>query len=233
MGFKSQIFTASGNFTVPPGVSFVWMMAQGSGGAGAGNRSDITNSTQAGGGGEFVNMLPIAVNPGDVLAVTVGAGGVSVPATSGGNGGTTSFNGFNLLGGIGGGFFVFGGFAFGGGPNGAGGSASFGDNGAAGTAESPCHFGGASSGAQGGNTNAGNSGQMIGQWVTAGGIQSAPQQVGGTGGSSILGAGGVGGATGAGSNGGIGSGGGGAASIVTIKGGDGGDARVVISWIAR
>ncbi|MGE0768958.1 MAG: glycine-rich domain-containing protein [Hyphomicrobiaceae bacterium] len=91
-----QVFTASGTFTVPDGITQVAVDVWGAGGAG-GASSDGTGlaagSAGAGGGaGGYARKL-VTVTPGDVIAVTVGAGGagVSNAAVTGGAGGTSSF----------------------------------------------------------------------------------------------------------------------------------------------
>jgi hypothetical protein len=73
---KIQTFTASGTFTVPDGVYtlFVTMCAAG-GGRYMATYSGYTYGG-GGGGGYFVNY-PLAVTPGDVLTITIGAGGTS------------------------------------------------------------------------------------------------------------------------------------------------------------
>ena len=82
-----QAFTASGNFTVPAGVFRVRVTCTGGGGAGSGT------TTSGGGGGGSAGQTAIGwhdVTPGQVIVVTVGAGGTATGGT-GNNGGTSSF----------------------------------------------------------------------------------------------------------------------------------------------
>lgn len=83
---NSSTFTTSGTFTVPAGVFNVTMIGGGGGGGGGGG----SNSPDAGGqGGCGVNpsTFTIQVTPGEVLNVTIGAGGsggaFSVDGTNG------------------------------------------------------------------------------------------------------------------------------------------------------
>lgn len=73
---KKQTFTSSGTFTVPEGVYTLFVTMCG----GGGGRSvmGVGGYTYGGGGagGYYINY-PLAVTPGDVLTITVGAGGTS------------------------------------------------------------------------------------------------------------------------------------------------------------
>lgn len=85
---NGEVFTASGNFTVPAGVSRVRIRAWGAGGGGGG----ITGNAAGGGGGGEYREGWFNVVPGAVHAVTIGAGGAggtSAP-TAGTAGGSTS-----------------------------------------------------------------------------------------------------------------------------------------------
>lgn len=125
-----QLFTSSGTFTVPAGITQVWvtMCGGGGGGAGGGNGS----GTSGGGSGGWYYMQPITVTSGQLIAVTVGNGGSAGAANSnGGTGGTTSFGSFlSATGGEGGrntssnGLYVGG---SGGIPNGQNGGSPLGD----------------------------------------------------------------------------------------------------------
>lgn len=100
----SQLFVASGTFTVPSGVSSVWATIIGGGGGGGGGQyvSNIHYGGSDGGfGGQWCGR--ISVTPGQVEPVTVGQGGVG--NNSGGNGGSgtaSSFAGVIAGGGAGG-----------------------------------------------------------------------------------------------------------------------------------
>lgn len=68
----SQLFTSSGHFTVPEGVFSVQVTVVGAGGSGA-------NGQTNGGGGYAGGVVTttVAVSPGQVIPVTVGAGGIA------------------------------------------------------------------------------------------------------------------------------------------------------------
>lgn len=122
LGFSgSQIFTASGTFTPPAGVSYYVVDAI-AGGAGGGQGGITGTSSGGGGGARAIRIIPASQVTGPVT-VTVGAGGTGATGTgsTGGNGiagGNSSFGSFftvygggpgagantsNLLGGGGGG----------------------------------------------------------------------------------------------------------------------------------
>jgi hypothetical protein len=101
-GFSSmQIFTSSGNFVVPNGVTMVRVELTGGGGAGGYHES--MPSGGGGAGGKVIGIITGLVG-GQVIPVAVGAGGAaaSSPGT-GGDGGTTAFVNFQAFGGAGGG----------------------------------------------------------------------------------------------------------------------------------
>ena len=89
-------FSASGTFQVPAGVTTLTAYVLGAGGGARGDWSS------AGGGGGAAKRT-FSVTPGDVIAFTVGAGGIGT--TSGGSGSTDggdtrlSYGGFTLIGG--------------------------------------------------------------------------------------------------------------------------------------
>lgn len=82
----SQIFTSSGTFTVPSGVTSVRVSMCGGGGAG-GYNSGGSSGTWRGGGGAGGSVLeePVAVTPGSTISITIGSGGNGAvsPSTSG------------------------------------------------------------------------------------------------------------------------------------------------------
>lgn len=63
-----QIFTSSGTFTVPGGVTSVRVLCVGGGGGGA-------SGHQGGGGSGYVSANTVSVTPGQTITVTVGQGG--------------------------------------------------------------------------------------------------------------------------------------------------------------
>lgn len=90
-----KAFTASGEWTVPAGVRSINIHCTGGGGAGYYTRSSYSNNAAAGGGGGggyTAYKKSIAVTPGQVIAVVVGAGSTSTTLGSleAGCGGTSS-----------------------------------------------------------------------------------------------------------------------------------------------
>lgn len=83
---KSTLFTATGTFLVPIGVTEVYIEACGGGGGGGGSLdqggSTSTMGSGGGGGASYVGYMPVA--GGSVLSITVGAAG------SGGTSGSTT-----------------------------------------------------------------------------------------------------------------------------------------------
>lgn len=91
-GLGIQRFTANGSFTVPEGVTKIWLSGcAGGGGGGAcpGGTSATASGGGGGGAGQPVIRFPVSVTPGQVIPVVIGAAGVggngAVLATSGGN----------------------------------------------------------------------------------------------------------------------------------------------------
>jgi hypothetical protein len=125
-----QRVTASGNFTVPVGVTTIWVSGcagGGGGGGGSGNSGGQSLGVGGGGGGgggagQSIIRVPFTVTPGQVIAVTIGAAGAAGAA-----GGNTVIGALQTL--TGGGAGATGGFVIsntiaGGGPGGLGGSGS-------------------------------------------------------------------------------------------------------------
>jgi hypothetical protein len=114
---NSQAFTSSGTFTVPAGVTTVYVTACG-GGGGGGSGGVYVNTSPArvgGNGGRGGNSVPcyrekVTVTAGASITVTIGTGGSAGTAktnngsgNNGGNGGTTSFGALlTVAGGLGG-----------------------------------------------------------------------------------------------------------------------------------
>jgi hypothetical protein len=110
-----QRFTSSGSYTVPAGVTTVWVSM--CGGGGGGNGYQAAAGCNGGGGANAVISNPLTVIPGSTHSITIGVGGIGTTYTiTGGNGGSSSFG--SLLTTAGG----FGGAALSGGGGGAGGS---------------------------------------------------------------------------------------------------------------
>ncbi|WNO06052.1 hypothetical protein [Rhodoferax mekongensis] len=133
-GFSNlQVFTASGTFTVPAGVTTAKVTVVGGGGGGGGSSGGI--GFGGGGGGASVRIVT-GLTPGGTVAVTVGAGGAAGGVNSaGGGGGTSSFGAFCSATGGGGGSTsggtgcAFGGLGSGGSLNMRGGTGGFGTSG--------------------------------------------------------------------------------------------------------
>jgi hypothetical protein len=92
-GFSTlQVFTASGSFVVPSGVTQVKATVIGGGGSGG---THATQPAGGGGAGGWAVKVVAGLYPGTVVPVTVGAGGAapSSPDT-GGTGGSSSFGGY-------------------------------------------------------------------------------------------------------------------------------------------
>lgn len=124
-------FTNSGSFTVPRGVSKIYVSCCGGGGGGgaggSSNNSLVAGGGAGGGAANFALKAQILVTPGQVIPVTIGTGGLAgvssnfgLPGGNGGTGGNTIIgSSINVEGGGGGGGGLVGaGVAFGGSING-------------------------------------------------------------------------------------------------------------------
>lgn len=67
---RRQIFTSSGTFTVPTGVTQIWVSLCGGGGDGQNQ-----GANESGGGGAGGMYIPRTVTAGTAITVTIGAGG--------------------------------------------------------------------------------------------------------------------------------------------------------------
>jgi hypothetical protein len=117
-GSRKAIFTSSGTYTVPAGITQIWVSGAGGGGGGGGGNQFSNGAQGAGGGGGYAGSstlkTPVSVTPGQSLTITIGAGGAAGAGTSSlanaGNGSaggaTTIVSGsstlINLPGGVGG-----------------------------------------------------------------------------------------------------------------------------------
>ena len=98
--YSQQTFTAttSSGFTVPAGVTTIFVSGCGSGGSGASGSGGLTSNpttaqlvgSSGGGGAPYFSNIPIAVTPGNVLDITVGLG---VTGPNGGASATVGSNG--------------------------------------------------------------------------------------------------------------------------------------------
>lgn len=105
---KYEIFETAGShqYTVPEGVFKIYIAACGGGAGGTGAAGDRYSSLTSvngagGGGGAAILNYEILVNPGDILNITVGAGGAggvtSDNPTAGANGGDTIIGNYITL----------------------------------------------------------------------------------------------------------------------------------------
>ncbi|MDO8492131.1 MAG: hypothetical protein Q7S34_00630 [bacterium] len=99
-----QKFTSSGSFTVPTGVTTVWVSMSGGGGGGGGNYAFYAGG--GGGGADAVLAQQLTVTSNATYGVTVGnggAGGLARSGAPGGTGGSSNFGGLlAVAGGVGG-----------------------------------------------------------------------------------------------------------------------------------
>ncbi len=209
-------FLASGTWTKPAGVTWIYVEAIGGGGGG---RSSAFggNTCTGGGGGEFTSQLMLASTVGATVSVTVGAGGAggTVGGADGSAGAASSFGSVvTARGGLGGSALS----SNSPGLPGAGGSVA-----SSGLLFPQAGFGGPSNGV-GGNTIYGGAG--------GGGCNGSATRAGGT--STYGGAGGAGGTSGGvgpGAAGSVPGGGGGASGDSVSAAGAGGAGRVrVWAW---
>ena len=127
VGSRAQVFTSSGTFSIPTGVTAVKVTVVGGGGGSGAARGNENGSGSGGAGGAAVAIKFLTgLTPGATLGVTVGSGGTAGTSTvnggaggfsrvasgsqtittiqaDGGNG-TAAANGFYSAGGAGGGF---------------------------------------------------------------------------------------------------------------------------------
>lgn len=85
-----QAFTASGNWTKPAGVNWVWVKVWGGGGGGADGEANLSGGG-GGGGGYAEGLIEVSGPAGTNYVVTVGAAGGAES-----NGGTSSFAGTSV-----------------------------------------------------------------------------------------------------------------------------------------
>ncbi len=103
-GHGIQLYTSSGTFIAPAGVTKVYLTMSAGGGGGGGAASNSNSHAGGGASGQYIISYPYTVTPGNTYTVTVGAlgaGGLSTPA-DGSVGGDTSFDTLTLTGGNGG-----------------------------------------------------------------------------------------------------------------------------------
>ena len=94
-GARTQVFTSSGTFTVPAGVTSLEVEVYG-GGAGGAGASGSGGVSPTGGAGGYGRTILSGLTPGASITVTIGAGGAGSSGSvgtgsAGANGGTTTF----------------------------------------------------------------------------------------------------------------------------------------------
>jgi hypothetical protein len=140
LGIRATVFTSSGTFTIPAGVTAVKVtVVGGGGGGGSGNTAGSPEKLGSGGGSGGIAIEWITgLTPGSTVSVTVGSGGTAVNGTSGTSGSTSSFGSYcTATGGGGGGSNLVGGS----GGAGSGGTFDYtGKKGTNGFLESQCGF---------------------------------------------------------------------------------------------
>lgn len=238
-GQQYQVFSTSGTFTVPAGITSVIVQIYPGGGGGKGGGPNLGGNS---GGTGFASAI-VTVTPGASIAVTVGGGGngsagsTGAPA-NGTTGGTSSFGALvSVTGGGGGGTGATSAVttsalrgtlvvASGANASSSGGSAAIGCN----------TYPGGGSGGSGWSGGGGGGGSFV---STSGGVggtvnNSTFNQTAGTNGSNGTatqpGAGGAGGNNAGGSTGGTGGAGGGGVNSAGGGGGGGGAGAVIVSW---
>jgi len=208
-------------WTVPAGVTSIKVEVWGGGGAGGGSWGSQGNGGGGGGGAYHYNTL--AVLPGQIYTITIGAGGSGGGNADGGNGNPTTVTGLGgsvtANGGSGGKTGTY--------ANGVGGSGGTGGTFNGGTGGTASGNGAGGGGGAGNNGNGGNGGNAS---TGSGGLgyPNALPYIGGTGGAyrSSNGNGNVG------STPGGGGGGSSSGTLATNSGGGGGAGQVVITYTA-
>ena len=102
-GFQSmQVFTASGTWTKPTGITTIRVIVTGSGGGGGAGAADDNMGASGGAGGTAISVIDVTSNASETVTIgVVGGGGAS--GNSGGGGGSSSFGSLVVATGGGGG----------------------------------------------------------------------------------------------------------------------------------
>lgn len=90
VGSRAQVFTSSGTFSIPTGVTAVKVTLVGGGGGSGGAKGNSASSSVSGGAGGAAVAIKFltGLTPGATLSVTVGSGGTAgTPTANGGAGG--------------------------------------------------------------------------------------------------------------------------------------------------
>jgi hypothetical protein len=94
------VFSSSGQFVVPDGVTSLYVAAAGGGGGGGEGYSSTYNGGWGGSGGLATSYL--SVTPAQEISFVIGAGGAGSNSTNGSAGGTTTVEAITCTGGAGG-----------------------------------------------------------------------------------------------------------------------------------
>ena len=181
IGGRTEVFTASGTYTVPDRIASVFVIAVAAGGQGGGGTSGA--NTGGGGGGAQIIKAVVTVTPGGSETVTIGAGGTSGGGTGspGNAGGDTTFGSLVTAKGGSGGATAN--------PAGAGGAAGTGSS----TTGTDITIPVAHAGTAGGSGTGGNGGSAPEEWVEFNGGLGAASGNGND--ATLLGSGGGGGSS--------------------------------------
>lgn len=97
---NATLFTSSGSWTVPTGITKAFVLVVGGGGGGAGNNSSTTPNGNGGiGGAGYATLTGLS----GTITVTIGAGGAGTNSTANGSaGGSSTFSTVTATGGAGG-----------------------------------------------------------------------------------------------------------------------------------
>lgn len=89
----SKAYFVSNTLTIPAGIFRIARARVWGAGGGGGGSNGVNMSSSGGGGGGYVEAFDIEVNPGQVITMTIGGGGVGgIGSAYGAAGGTTSMN---------------------------------------------------------------------------------------------------------------------------------------------
>lgn len=89
-----KVFTSSGSWTAPAGVTSVILFGRGGSAAGGSGNPDYYGTAKGaalGGGGCYSTMRIVTVVPGTTYTITIGAAGTASSNQQGGSGGDTTF----------------------------------------------------------------------------------------------------------------------------------------------
>lgn len=152
VSLQEEVFTSSGSWTAPTGVTKVQLVIVGGGGAGGGTPSG------SGGQGGAYKTVQSTVTPGTTYTVTVGSGGAGNGGwwSGGGPGSASSFDTISASGGGGGVALNYGNFP---------GESAYGPGAGNNGASAGSNYGAGGGGSGGGTSGNGGSGIVIVRWL--------------------------------------------------------------------